>query len=107
MQQSHDCGQDVNLLGYLVLHLGFLPRFINDYRHTEPAQVSLVESIISHVGMVAGQHEDGVLEPALPAGTLEEAPQCHIGIADALMNGETLLRVLGLVLFRNDEGVMG
>ena len=56
--------------------------------------------------MVAGQHEDGILEPRLATGFLEEATDGHIGIANALMDGQALFWIDLLIFLRNDVGMM-
>ena len=49
--------------------------------------------MITQISMVAGQHKDGVLEPGLPAGALEELADGHVGIADAFMNDDALFGI--------------
>ena len=62
--------------------------------------------MVAHVRMIAGEHEDGVLEPRLTAGGLEELADGHIRIADALLDLEVLLRELLAIALRHHEGVM-
>ena len=107
VQHSHDGGQDVYLLGDLVLHLSHrLTGVVDDDRRAESAYVRLVEGMVAQVGMVAGQYEDGVLEPRLVARLLEELPNGHIRVADALVDLNALLGIHVLVLLWHVVGVM-
>ena len=85
-------GHDVGLLGYSVYHA---------YTHLaagveendgggKAAQCRLILSMVAHIGMVAGEHEDGVLIPRLTAGRLEEMLQGHVGIAYDFVDGQLL-----------------
>ena len=56
--------------------------------------------------MVGGEDEDRVLEPRLLRGGGEEAADGMVGVADALVDGESLLLIDRLVLLGNDEGVV-
>ena len=62
--------------------------------------------MVALVRVVAGQHEDGVLEPRLAAGLLEETAQSHVGVADALVNLHALLGEAVGVFLRNLVGVV-
>ena len=92
-QHAQYGGHDVNLLCNLVLHLRLTVglRLVDDDGRAEAAYVGLIESMVALVGMVAGQHEDGVLEPRFTAGPLEKAAQCVVGVAYALVDGQRLL----------------
>ena len=59
--------------------------------------------MITLIGVVAGEHEDGVAEPRLPTRLAEETAQRHIGIADALLDGQMLLGELCLILLGDGE----
>ena len=56
--------------------------------------------------MVAGEHEDGVVEPRLTTGFFEEPSNSHIGIADALVDDDALFGITLLVLLWDGVGVM-
>ena len=56
--------------------------------------------MVGEVRVVAGEHEDGVVEPRLLSGIPEEPADGHIRIADALVDldallGETVFVLLG------------
>ena len=57
----------------------------------------------AHVGVVAGEHEEGVLEPGLLGSRLEEAADGLVGITDALVDFKALVRELLAVLLGHDE----
>ena len=109
VQTTHQRRQDVYLLRYLLLHLGVAvchARLIDDNRRAEASKVCLVLHMVGLVGMVAGQHEDGVLEPRLATGLLEEAAYSHVGIAYALMDDQSLFGIDVLILLGNDIGMV-
>ena len=62
--------------------------------------------MVREVGVVAGEHEDGVLEPGLFAGRLEELADGHIRITDAFVDHDALFRKSLFVLFRHHVGMM-
>ena len=106
-QHAQDGRQDIYLLGNLVLYLPYgIARVKDNDRRAESPKIRLVFRMVAHIGMIAGEHEDGVLKPGLPTGCLEEFPDGHIGIADTFLNGQMFLRVLRLILFRHDEGMV-
>ena len=62
--------------------------------------------MVAHVGVVAGQDEDGVLKPRLTTGSLEKTTDGHIGIADAFLYWEMFLGEALFVLVRYGEGMV-
>ena len=62
--------------------------------------------MIALVGVVAGEHEDGVAEPRLPTRLAEEAAERHISIANALVDRQLLLFVDVAILLGNLERMM-
>lgn len=62
--------------------------------------------MVGEVRVVAGEHEDGVLEPGLAAGAAEELAEGHVGIADTLMDLDALLGEALAVFLGYDVGVM-
>ena len=86
---AEDGGHDVNLLGNGVAHADtHLSRgIVEDDGRAEATEVGLVFLVVGHVGVVGGDGEDGVLEPRLFPGTLEEEAQGVVGIADDLVDG--------------------
>ena len=58
----------------------------------------MVIIVVGEVGVVAGEHENGVVEPRLVAHPLKELPEGHVGIADALVDDKTLFGE-GLLIF--------
>ena len=108
-QQPHQRGQNVDLLRHLVFHTRlhqFATRVKDKDGRTEATQVGLILSMVAHVGVVAGQHKDGVAIPRLAAGLLEEAAQSHVGIADALVDGQRPLGKAAFVLLGDDKRVV-
>ncbi len=109
VQHPHQCRQDINLLGNLVLYLRLsllIPGLIDNNRRTEPAQVRLIIRMVGEVRMVTGQHEDRILKPRLLAHLLKKLPDGHVRIADALMDDKPLLRKLLLILLRDGIRMM-
>ena len=102
-QHAQNGWHDIYLLCNLVLHLRLSATvgFVNDDRHAETAQIGLVESVVTEIGMVACQYEDGILEPWLTTCRLEEAAQSHIGIAYALMYLNTLFWIGSFIFLRH------
>ena len=99
-QHAQNRWHDIYLLRNFVLHLWLSAAvgFINDDRHAETAQIGLVESVVTEVCVITGQDEDGILEPWLTTCRLEEASQCHIGIAYALVNLNTFFWIGSFIL---------
>ena len=62
--------------------------------------------MVTHVGVIACHHEDGVIEPRLFAGFFEETVQGMIGIADALVDGHLFLFIYLFILSRHVEGMV-
>ena len=106
-QDAHHGGQDVYLLRYTVAHTGSngLARGVVDNdRRAVAAHVGLVFGMVGEVGVVAREHEDGVLEPRLGLRLLEELAYRHVGIAYALVHYEPLLGIYVLVFLGNNVG---
>ena len=62
--------------------------------------------MIGEVCVVAGEYEDGVVEPRFAAHFLKELADGHIRIADTFVDDDALLRILGFVFLGDDVGVM-
>lgn len=106
-QHAEDGGQDVDVLGYLVLDAAHgLAGVEDDDGRAEAAEVGLVLGMVAHVGVVAGQHEDGVPVPRLARCGLEEAAYGHVGIAYALVHDDAFLGIALPVLVGYDVGVV-
>ena len=109
VEHAQHGGQDVDLLGYLVddlrLALG-VTGLIDDDGRAESAEVGLVIGVVGEVRVVAGQHEDGVLEPVLATGFLEEPAKGHVGIADAFVDLDAFLGEAVPVFLGHDVGVV-
>ena len=105
-QQTQHGGQDVYLLCNAVVHAhGHLSAGIkDDERCRKTADVGLILRMVAQVGVVAGQHKEGVLVPRLLLGRLEKLADGHVGIAYALVDGQPLFGIHVLVFFRNDIG---
>ena len=102
-------GHDVDLLGNGVAHARldeFATGVVDDDGRAESTDVALVFVVVALVGVVVGEHEDGVLEPRLLGCLGEEAAEGHVGVAHALVDGQLLLLIDVLVLGGNLEGMV-
>ena len=108
-EQTKNGGQDVDLLCHRRAHAWLHQRATgveDDDRRTEQSDVGHVFRVVALVGVVAGEHEERVAIPRLTAGLAEEAAQRHIGIADALVDGQLLFLIDIAVLLGNLERMM-
>ena len=96
-------GQYIGLLGYTLAdaRIECAAGIVDDDRGAELVDAALVFRMIAHIGMVAREHEDGVLEPRFLAGFAEKAAQGMVGIADGLVDGHLLFGVHLFILFRH------
>ena len=58
--------------------------------------------MVAEIGMITGQHEDGILEPWLLLGLTEELADSHVGIADTLVDDNALLGIHLFIFVGND-----
>ena len=103
-------GHDVDLLGDGVAHTRldeFAAGVVDDDRSAESTDIALVFVVIALVGVVVGEHEDGVAEPRLLGSLFEELAERHVGVAHALVDGQLLFFIDVLILGGNLEGVVG
>ena len=64
--------------------------------------------MITHIGMVAGQHKDGVLKPRFTTDALEELADGHVSIADTLLYFKfPFWKLLFVLLWDNERMVTG
>ena len=97
----HNVGVLCNLPVVNATAQGGVAGSIEHNRHRELSEVGLIHIPARLAGVVGSNHKEGIIIPLLFRGGIEEALQCHVGVAHALVNRQFSFGKSAFVFCRN------